>query len=142
MFHLIAGHAFGGFSEQPITFNPSYKFDPGTDHYDTSEKQRVPSWTVSHFKMLCSCPPLSKTMEGRHLAPRRGQSLTKWLAPRYPEYNFVGSYLVQVTDRHRNHWVWLHVLSVHQVFRPQASLCTVQSSSGAMSPCGGVKNKC
>ena len=43
------GHAFCGFSEQPITFYPSYKFDPGTDHYDSSEKQRVPSWTVSQY---------------------------------------------------------------------------------------------
>ncbi|VEU22516.1 DEKNAAC103695 [Brettanomyces naardenensis] len=34
-----------GFTELPITFPPTYKFDKLSDNYDTSEKQRVPSWT-------------------------------------------------------------------------------------------------
>ncbi|GAA5911997.1 hypothetical protein JCM8208_006453 [Rhodotorula glutinis] len=37
--------AFEGFAEAPISFPPTFKFDVGTDKYDTSEKQRVPSWT-------------------------------------------------------------------------------------------------
>ena len=32
------------FREAPITFIPTYKFDLGTHNYDTSKKQRVPSW--------------------------------------------------------------------------------------------------
>lgn len=32
------------FREAPITFLPTYKFDLGTHNYDTSKKQRVPSW--------------------------------------------------------------------------------------------------
>lgn len=32
------------YSEAEITFAPSYSFDTGTDDYDSSEKQRVPSW--------------------------------------------------------------------------------------------------
>ncbi len=36
--------AFVGFKEQEIKFLPSYKFDVGTDDYDTSEKKRAPSW--------------------------------------------------------------------------------------------------
>lgn len=32
------------YSEAEITFPPSYSFDTGTDNYDSSEKQRIPSW--------------------------------------------------------------------------------------------------
>ena len=32
------------YCEAEITFAPSYSFDIGTDNYDSSEKQRVPSW--------------------------------------------------------------------------------------------------
>ncbi|KAF4685354.1 inositol [Perkinsus olseni] len=31
--------------ESPIFFPPTYKFDMGTNVYDTSDKQRIPSWT-------------------------------------------------------------------------------------------------
>lgn len=37
--------AFHGFQEGPLVFPPTYKFDAGTDTYDTSKKQRIPSWT-------------------------------------------------------------------------------------------------
>lgn len=32
------------FNELPIQFNPTYKYDVGTDTYDTSEKRRSPAW--------------------------------------------------------------------------------------------------
>lgn len=32
------------FQELPITFAPTYKYDVGTDTYDTSEKKRSPAW--------------------------------------------------------------------------------------------------
>ncbi|KAI8638810.1 Endonuclease/exonuclease/phosphatase [Parasitella parasitica] len=40
-----AGRTFQMFEEGHITFAPTYKYDPGTDQYDTSEKRRAPSWT-------------------------------------------------------------------------------------------------
>lgn len=32
------------FDEMPITFAPTYKYDVGSDNYDTSEKKRSPAW--------------------------------------------------------------------------------------------------
>ncbi|SGY72918.1 BQ5605_C005g03230 [Microbotryum silenes-dioicae] len=38
-------HVFEGYSEAPILFRPTYKYDNYSDTYDSSEKQRVPAWT-------------------------------------------------------------------------------------------------
>lgn len=42
---LKEGSIFKGFQEAPIHFLPTYKFDIGCDKYDTSSKQRTPSYT-------------------------------------------------------------------------------------------------
>ncbi|KAG2154990.1 phosphoinositide polyphosphatase [Suillus bovinus] len=39
------GDAFAGYEEGPLLFRPTYKYDLGTDNYDTSEKMRIPAWT-------------------------------------------------------------------------------------------------
>ena len=39
------GTIFRGFKEHQINFRPTYKYDPGTDNFDTSSKQRIPSYT-------------------------------------------------------------------------------------------------
>ncbi len=45
MTERMSGRVFLGFKEGDVTFAPTYKYDVGTLTYDTSEKQRVPSWT-------------------------------------------------------------------------------------------------
>lgn len=42
---MKSGKTFPFFDEMEITFKPTYKFDKGTDYYDSSEKKRIPSWT-------------------------------------------------------------------------------------------------
>ena len=46
---MDTGAAFSGYVEGPILFRPTYRYDVGTDNYDTSEKMRIPAWTgTSH----------------------------------------------------------------------------------------------
>jgi hypothetical protein len=42
---MVKGETFPYYNEMQIKFLPTYKFDNGTDMYDTSEKARIPSWT-------------------------------------------------------------------------------------------------
>lgn len=42
---MLNRQVLNNFFEPPIAFPPTYKFDVGTNNYDTSEKMRIPSWT-------------------------------------------------------------------------------------------------
>jgi synaptojanin len=51
-FVMTSGAAFSGYIEGPIVFRPTYRYDVGTDNYDTSEKLRTPAWTGSSLSLL------------------------------------------------------------------------------------------
>nr|XP_018679658.1 PREDICTED: type IV inositol polyphosphate 5-phosphatase 11 isoform X5 [Musa acuminata subsp. malaccensis] len=40
-----SGEVFDGYCEGSLSFKPTYKYDVGSNNYDTSYKVRVPSWT-------------------------------------------------------------------------------------------------
>ncbi|KAJ8086868.1 Inositol-1,4,5-trisphosphate 5-phosphatase 1 [Marasmius tenuissimus] len=42
---MDAGLAFRDYEEGPLLFRPTYRYDLGTQNYDTSEKMRIPAWT-------------------------------------------------------------------------------------------------
>ncbi|XP_019699322.1 inositol polyphosphate 5-phosphatase E isoform X1 [Harpegnathos saltator] len=42
---LNEGAVLRGFEEAPIIFPPTYKYDPGTQNFDSSSKQRTPAYT-------------------------------------------------------------------------------------------------
>ncbi|KAL6421710.1 hypothetical protein ACFW04_010936 [Cataglyphis niger] len=42
---LNEGAVLRGFEEASITFPPTYKYDPGTQNFDSSSKQRTPAYT-------------------------------------------------------------------------------------------------
>ena len=46
------GVAFHGYQEGPLLFRPTYKYDVGTDNYDSSEKMRIPAWTGKSTKNI------------------------------------------------------------------------------------------
>jgi len=47
---MDAGVAFDGYQEGPLLFRPTYRYDIGTDTYDTSEKMRIPAWTGASWR--------------------------------------------------------------------------------------------
>lgn len=66
---FFTGKVFVGFSEPPIRFLPSYKHDIQSDTYDSSSKNRVPSWTVSCY--------LSKLTGSHALCLFSGQKISR-----------------------------------------------------------------
>jgi len=54
--------SFQGYREEDIHFPPTYKFDPGTDNFDSSEKARFPAWCD---RVLWKCQGFSSRRKSR-----------------------------------------------------------------------------
>lgn len=54
---------FRGFQEGPLTFAPTYKYDPGTETFDSSAKQRTPSYT-DRILFKCGKQPILPSPTG------------------------------------------------------------------------------
>ncbi|XP_058830264.1 inositol polyphosphate 5-phosphatase E [Topomyia yanbarensis] len=70
---LADGAAFKGFREAKITFPPTYKYDPGTQRFDTSSKQRAPAYTD---RILYKFKPLPVTTVQRRISSVAGGKFT------------------------------------------------------------------
>ena len=55
--------AFVGYEEGPILFRPTYRYDLGTDDYDTSEKMRIPAWTGQVLRLKVLMPLLTDPLD-------------------------------------------------------------------------------
>ena len=71
---MSQGTVFKGFKEHAIQFRPTYKYDPGTDNFDTSSKQRIPSYTdrivYKHNKHTTVTPLHYDSVQGKNVGRR------------------------------------------------------------------------
>ncbi len=68
LFEQAAGRVAVGFSEGPLGFPPTYKFDVGTDAYDSGPKRRVPSYTDRILFRAAEGPPAMQLLSYRSIS--------------------------------------------------------------------------
>ena len=62
------GQVFQGFDEGALRFKPTFKFDNDSNRYDTSAKERVPSWCdrILYKPSRCSLLDYDSVMDVMH----------------------------------------------------------------------------
>ncbi|KAG7282617.1 hypothetical protein CRUP_018736 [Coryphaenoides rupestris] len=107
-----------GFLEGPLNFPPTYKFDVGTNTYDTSTKKRKPAWTDRIlWRLRCT----GSAVPSHSAALRRG--LTSWLGgvTKVTQHDYRSHMELRASD----HKPVSAIFSLHFPFRvdvPQVSL--------------------
>ena len=80
-----ANKSFRGYKEAAVQFPPTYKYDPGTDDFDSSEKARIPAWCdriLWKANDVGSCRRTSNAMVGGVDPSPTGESLVRQLTYR------------------------------------------------------------
>ncbi|CAH0719440.1 unnamed protein product, partial [Brenthis ino] len=95
---LEDGAAFRDFREAPITFPPTYKYDPGSQQFDTSSKQRVPAYTD---RILYKAKSMATNSSSAFSGLRRISSVPAPSGLKCVAYNSVQSV---VTSDHKPVW--------------------------------------
>ncbi|XP_050524165.1 inositol polyphosphate 5-phosphatase E isoform X4 [Daktulosphaira vitifoliae] len=77
---LLNDVIFRGFQEGPIKFAPTYKYDPGTKTFDSSIKQRTPSYT-DRILYKCGKSPILSSTSGLHCKSSHIECITYCSVP-------------------------------------------------------------
>ncbi|CAG9581963.1 inositol 5-phosphatase-like protein [Leishmania major strain Friedlin] len=125
---MVSGEAFDGFQEQWISFPPTYRYDRGTDVFDTSRKRRDPAWCDRVLFRVLENDTVTATSQEETSAetPESSGSFEP------PLHNVQSSLLLPCDSLTSGVWMSLEELESKQLF-PSAAALTRAASAGSSS---------
>ncbi|XP_067950834.1 inositol polyphosphate 5-phosphatase OCRL-like isoform X2 [Watersipora subatra] len=117
-----AKNAFSDYRESAIAFPPTYKYDAGTNDYDTSEKMRAPAWTD---RIL---------YRGHHIEPHIYACHMKHMISDHKPVSHTFTAGVKVIDNDKYHSVYEDVMKqldkLENEYLPQVKLSILELNFG------------